>query len=187
MAGWEVVLEEVVRERHPALVGYACLFTTNRHAAEDLVQDALVRTFSRPRDLTDRHTAEGYVREVIRTTFLDGLRRRRTWTSRAHLFVQPEAAHDAPDRSAVAAVDVQSALNALPARERACVVLRFFDDLPVGDIAQALGISTGSVKRYLSDGTAKLRVSLDVTVRLDEPGSSTVAVHPVTRTGRSQS
>ncbi|MFS0702773.1 SigE family RNA polymerase sigma factor [Cellulomonas sp. 179-A 4D5 NHS] len=187
MADWQAVLEEVVRERHPALVGYACLFTTNRPAAEDLVQDALVRTFSRPRALTDRHTAEGFVREVIRTTFLDQLRRKRTWTSRAHLFVQPEAADDTPDRSAAAAVDVQSALNALPARERACVVLRYFDDLPVADIAQALGISAGSVKRYLSDGTAKLRLSLDVTVRLDEPGTTSVAVHPVSRAGRSQS
>ncbi|MGW6128820.1 sigma-70 family RNA polymerase sigma factor [Cellulomonas sp. NPDC055163] len=129
----------------------------------------------------------GFVREVIRTTFLDQLRRKRAWTSRAHLFVQPEAAADVPDRSAAAAVDVQIALNALPPRERACVVLRYFDDLPVAEIAHALGISHGSVKRYLSDGSAKLRLSLDVTVRLDEPGTASVAVHPVTRTERSQS
>lgn len=186
MADWRALLEEVVRERHHALVGYACLFTTNRHAAEDLVQESLVRTFSRPRALTDRHTAEGYVREVIRTTFLDGIRKRRTWMSRAHLFVQPEAAADTPDLSAAAAVDVQAALNDLPARERACVVLRFFDDLAVADIAQALGISQGSVKRYLFDGTAKLRVSLGTTAAVDDSGPRTVTVHPVTGTGRSQ-
>lgn len=186
MADWEAVLEEVVLRRHPALVGYACLFTTNRRDAEDLVQDALLRTFSRPRALTDPYTAEGFVREVIRTTFLDQARKRRSWTARAHLLVQPEAAADSPERAAVAAVDVQSALNALPARERACVVLRFFDDLPVADIAQALGISAGSVKRYLSDGTAKLHTSLGTTTPpVDEPGSRSVAVRPVLGNGRS--
>jgi RNA polymerase sigma-70 factor (ECF subfamily) len=177
------VLEEVVRERHPALVGYACLFTTNRRDAEDLVQDALVRTFARRRTLTDRYTAEGYVREVIRTTFLDQARKRRTWTSKAHLFVLPTAALDTPDSTASATVDVQAALNQLPARERACVVLRYFDDLPVSDIAHALGISSGSVKRYLSDGTAKLRTSLGTTVPLDTVSTS-VTVHP--QPGRSE-
>ncbi|WP_309058317.1 sigma factor-like helix-turn-helix DNA-binding protein, partial [Streptomyces sp.] len=44
----------------------------------------------------------------------------------------------------------------LPRRERACVVLRYYDDLPLADIAEALGVSVGAVKRYLSTGTRRL-------------------------------
>jgi DNA-directed RNA polymerase specialized sigma24 family protein len=50
----------------------------------------------------------------------------------------------------------------LSPRERACIVLRHFDDLPVSEIARALNLAEGSVKRYLSDATAKLRTTLAV-------------------------
>ncbi len=51
----------------------------------------------------------------------------------------------------------------LPPRERACVVLRYLEDMPVASVAAELGIAVGSVKRYLSDGIARLRtLNLDV-------------------------
>ncbi len=56
--------------------------------------------------------------------------------------------------------DVATALADLPPRVRACVVLRFFDDLTVPDIAGQLGLATGSVKRYLSDGMRALELRL---------------------------
>ena len=57
-------------------------------------------------------------------------------------------------------MDVRAALGTLRPRERACIVLRFFEDLPVAAIAAELGVGTGAVQRYLSDGSAKLRVTL---------------------------
>ena len=159
MAQWQDVLEEVIRERRSALVGYACLFAPDRRDAEDLVQEALVRTFSRARAMTDVRSAEGYVRQAIRTSFIDGVRKQQTWRGRAHLFAL-DGSSRGPEQAVTAGVDVRSALNALAGRERACVVLRFFDDMTVPEIAAELGISDGSVKRYLSDGTAKLRISL---------------------------
>lgn len=61
MAQWQDVLDDVVRTRRADLVGHACLFST-RSEAEDLVQEALVRTFARRRSCPDAHAAEAYVR-----------------------------------------------------------------------------------------------------------------------------
>ncbi|WP_298455265.1 sigma-70 family RNA polymerase sigma factor [uncultured Cellulomonas sp.] len=159
MTQWREVLDEMIRERRSALVGYACLFVVDRREAEDLVHEAVVRTLSRTRSVTDVHAAEGYVRAAIRTTFLDGVRRQRTWRERLHLLADPTSA-PAAEHAATAAVDVRSALAALSPRERACVALRYVDDLPVADVAAELGIGAGAVKRYLSDGTRKLREAL---------------------------
>lgn len=153
---WDQVLDEVMRTRRHALVGYASLFTLDRVAAEDLVQEALVRTFARPRSLPDAVSAEAYVRSAIRSSFLDGTRRRRTWAGREHLFAVPARA-PLPDETVAASVDVAAALALLPARERACAVLRFADDRTVAEIADELGLSEGSVKRYLHDATVTLR------------------------------
>ncbi|WP_426593565.1 sigma-70 family RNA polymerase sigma factor [Cellulomonas sp. McL0617] len=158
MAHWRGVLDEMVRERRSALVAYACLFVVDRRDAEDLVHDALVKTFARPRAVTEIHAAEGYVRQAIRTVFLDQTRRRRTWQGKAHLFDDGQV--PGAENAATASVDVGAALALLSPRERACIVLRHFDDLPVAEIAAALHLSEGAVKRYLSDATAKLRTTL---------------------------
>lgn len=183
MPGWQDVLEAVVRDRRSALVGYAALFTGNRRDAEDLVHDAVVRTFARPRSLTDVHTAEAYVRQAVRTSFLDGARRHRTWRSRAHLFVV-DADSPSPEHATTAVIDVRAALGDLAPRERAVAVLRYFDDLPLAEIAHELGLSPGAVKRYLFDATTKLRAALGPdALPEDDPASTTPwTIH---RTGRS--
>ena len=173
MAPWEQVLDDVVRTRRSALVGYACLFASPAEA-EDLVQEALVRTFARRRSFPDPLAAEGYVRAAVRTAFLDRARRRKAWTSRAHLFLAPDAR--SPEAAATAGVDVGAALAALSPRERACVVLRYFDDLPAADIAAELGLSEGAVRRYLADGVAKLRDRLGDGVTWPEGNTPTVEV-----------
>lgn len=175
MAHWREVLDELIRERRSALIGYACLFVADRRDAEDLVHEAVVRTFSRPRTISDVNAAEGYVRQAIRTVFLDQIRKQRTWQHKAHLFGDDSPAPGA-EQAASAAIDVRSALGLLSPRERACVALRYFDDLTVADIAARLGIGKGAVKRYLSDGTRKLRAVLDVAVPPDDavPGWITI-------------
>jgi len=84
MAQWEQALDELVRTRGTALVGYAYLLCGDRREAEDLVQDALVRTFARGR-LTEAAALEGYVRRTLLNTYLDGFRRRRRWAAVRHL------------------------------------------------------------------------------------------------------
>jgi len=164
---WHQVLEEVLRERRSALVGYAALFTLDRRDAEDLTHDAIVRTFAKPRALTDVHTAEGYVRSVIRSMFLDSARRSASWRRRVHLLADTGDA-PSPENATAAVLDVRAALAGLAPRERAVAVLRYLDDLTVPEIARELDLSTGAVKRYLFDATAKLRAVLGPDALPDE-------------------
>jgi RNA polymerase sigma-70 factor (ECF subfamily) len=177
---WKQVLAEVVRERRSALVGYAVLLTLNWVDAEDVVQEAFVRTFARRRSFPDARAAEAYVRQAVRTVFLDGVRRRKAWGRRAHLFVTDGGARS-PEDAVAARIDVRQALGLLAPRERACILLRFFDDMGIAETATELGLSTGAVKRYLADGAAKLREALgeSVTWRDEELYEAPVAITTV--------
>lgn len=162
---WEHDMETLVRERRSGLVGYAYLLTGELHAAQDLVQEALVRTFSRRRTGANVEQLEAYVRRAVLNTYLNTHRSRIRWSAIMHLAV--EAPHSAADRSpdtiAVDRADVHAALNRLAPRERACVILRHFEDLTVPEIASRLDVSEGAVKRYLSDARRNLAPMLGVT------------------------
>lgn len=155
MAAWEQTLDELVRTRGSALVGYAYLLCGDRREAEDLVQDALVKTFSRGRGGLETHSLEGYVRRAVLTTYVDGFRRRRRWATVRHLLA-PDDVGPGHEPGVADRMDVAAALAHLSPRERACVVLRFYEDLTVPGIADALSLSQGSVKRYLSDGVRRM-------------------------------
>jgi len=158
-AAWEDVVERLVAERGDALTRYALFMCGNRDDAADLVQEALVKTFGRLRNGFTIVSAESYVRRAILTTYLDAGRRSSRWRKIAHLEAAPElgAEHDG---EIAARIDVHAQLMTLTVRERACVVLRYYDDLKVDDIATELKLSSGAVKRYLSDGLAKLKITL---------------------------
>jgi RNA polymerase sigma factor (sigma-70 family) len=67
---------------------------------------------------------------------------------------------DSPAEATDARLDLHGELQKLTPRERACLVLRYYDDLKVDDIAETLGLSSGAVKRYLSDGLARMAAAL---------------------------
>lgn len=159
MAQWRDTMEQLVRDRERALLSYAYLVCGDAVQAQDLVQDALVRTFSRERPGLTSLKAEGYVRRAIASAYIDGYRRQQRWQRVQHLF---RADAVVPDRfgQVEAGSDVAAALATLPPRVRACVVLRFFDDLTVPQIGRQLGIAAGTVKRYLSDGLGQLELAL---------------------------
>ena len=159
MTAWEQVLDELVRARGRALVRYATLLTGDEREGEDLVQDALVRCFSQGRPIRDPGAAESYVRQAILTIFLDAYRRRARWTAVRHLLARDDDTADHGPAS-TARLDVQTALLTLRPRLRACVVLRFYDDLTVPEIARRLALSDGTVKRYLFDAIGQLEALL---------------------------
>lgn len=155
MSTQDDVVERLITDRGRALTGYAYLLCGNVDDAEDLVQDALVKTFSRRRAGLELESAEAYVRRAILTVYLDGWRRRGRWAVRRHLAAAPTST-EGPERDAGTRVDVVTALRVLPPQQRACVVLRFYEDLTVPEIAQQLAVSDGAVKRYLSMGVHRL-------------------------------
>ena len=159
MAEWEGSLEHLVRERGTALLRYGYLLCGREPEAEDLVQDALVRTFVRGSKTVDVATAEAYVRRAMLNGYIDGFRRRQRWAGIRHLIAAEEVGVGPEDLSSDA-MQIEAALAALSSRQRACVVLRFYEDLTIRSIAEQLGLSEGTVKRYLSDGLSRLAGAL---------------------------
>jgi len=154
---WRVLLRELVELRYDDLVAYAHTLSGSRADAEDLVSEALLATFSRPRSLNNVHVAEAYVRRAIASKFIDskrkGTREARAFQSVGQGLVDKMPAADA----GMADVDaLGSALAQLSPRERTCVVMRYLDQLTVAETALALKLAEGSVKRYVSDGLTKL-------------------------------
>lgn len=149
---WES-FEFWVRSRQHRLVRSAFLLTGDVHHAEDLVQDALVKVAQRwPR--LQGENVDAYIRRVIFHDYVSWWRRRR-----ARPMAQPPEPTLAPDHSG--GVDqrqtVLRALDQLTAKQRAVVVLRFFDDLSENQTADALGIGVGTVKSQTSAALARLR------------------------------
>jgi RNA polymerase sigma-70 factor (ECF subfamily) len=158
-AGWEAVLATLVAERGDALARYAYVLCGDPDDAADLVQAGLVATFGRLRNGFAVERAEAYVRKAIASAYIDRGRRASRWRATAHLHVAVDRV-DAPDVGTDRRLDLKAQLDGLSPRERACVVLRYYGDQKVDDIASELGISSGAVKRYLSDGLAKLAAAL---------------------------
>lgn len=166
---WEGVVERLVAERGDALTRYAYFVSGSSDDAADLVQDALVKTFGRLRNGFSVDSAEAYVRRTILNASIDRGRRTSLWRKIAHLEVEPEVL-DSPADATDARLDLHHELRRLTPRERACLVLRYYDDLKVDDIATTLGLSPGAVKRYLSDGLAKMAKRLASPTSPERPG-----------------
>ncbi|MFD2026886.1 sigma-70 family RNA polymerase sigma factor [Promicromonospora aerolata] len=193
--GWHEDLETLVARRGGVLVGYAYTLCGDIRQAEDLVQEALVKYCSRlvrpegrrdratpgmravPLDGPERRTdrwvdgravefAEAYVRRTVLNLYLDGWRRKKKWA-----VIEPRVATDDrvrfPDSGVTARADVVQALARLSPRQRACVVLRYFEDMTIEQVAETLGNAPGTVKRHLHDA---LRVLRDV---LEPAGTAT--------------
>lgn len=150
---------DFVHRWSPALLRVAFLLTSDHGLAEDLLQTALMKTSRRWRHLPDRDHAYSYVRRVLVTTHTSWYRRRRVREVLVDQWPDVTDAKSGDGPSGVA--EAFHALNALPPRMRAVIVLRFYEDLSEADTAAALGCSLGTVKSQSSRGLARLRDLLD--------------------------
>lgn len=157
--GGHDTLAVLARDRGADLTAYATLLTGDRATGQDLVQDAIVKVFGRMRAGFTPDVAEAYVRRTILTLYVDGFRRRRTRAAYAHLVADPDRrpSHDAASADTL---DLRAALSTLGPQERAVVVLRFYEDLTVPEIADRMGLAPGTVKRYLSNALGRLEERL---------------------------
>ena len=147
--------DDFVVMRSPRLLRTAYLLTHDWALAEDLVQTALARAWEA------WHRIEGdpepYVRRIIVNSYASWWRRR--WTGELPTGVLPERAHPADAHGGVDERDrLWRALRQLPRRQRAVLVLRYFEDMSEVEIADALGCSLGTVKSQASRALAKLRL-----------------------------
>jgi RNA polymerase sigma factor (sigma-70 family) len=173
---WDEHLEALMTQRYHQLVGRARLLGASAELAEDVVQASLISAFSRSRGFKSLGEAEAYVKRVIAHEYIDSVVRKRK--GEAKLEAMGNAAPVAvvgTDNAIENKIDISAALATLPPRERACLVLRYVDDLTTEQTAQTLGLSAGAVKRYVHDGLARLNGSLGST--FGEPAPVTVAVY----------
>ena len=159
--------EQFVVARRDALLRTAYLLTGDHHDAEDLVQSALIKVVPKWARINDR--PEPYVRQVLARESVNRWRRRR-WREVTTDAVPESMHHDSTDRIALL-----EDLRKLSPRQRAVLVLRYFDDLTEADTAAALGISVGTVKSHARGALARLRNEL--------PGEQSAA--PAVMPGRS--
>ena len=142
---------EFVLARQAALLRTAYLLTGHAQDAEDLVQTTLVKIVPQWRRIAD--DPEAYVRRVLVNENVSRWRRRR-WREHATDVLPEGLSHD-PDRAELLAV--REALRTLAPRQRAVLVLRYYEELTEAETADVLGVSVGTVKSQTSRALATLR------------------------------
>ncbi|MEA2460610.1 MAG: hypothetical protein QOH90_787 [Actinomycetota bacterium] len=139
-------------------VRLAYLLTGDREVAEDLAQDAFVRVAGRLAHLRDPKGFDQYLRTTIVNLSNSYFRHRRV--ERAYLArernISPPATDD-PGRAVVEREELWRRLDGLSRRQRAAIVLRFYEDLSEAEVAETLGCAPGTVKSLVSRGLEKLR------------------------------
>ena len=149
-------------EHAASLVRLVRLFVDDRNAAEDLVQEAFIRLARNVHRISEPHKAAAYLRSIVLNLARD--HNRRGLVSLRH-HVPADDVQSTFEDEVVLRDDqrqVIDALRELPLRQRDCVVLRYYFELGVPDIAETLGISANSVKTHLKRGLAALGRTLGV-------------------------
>jgi len=152
----EVGFAGFVRENTPALLRTAYLLTGNAQQAEELVQDTLVRLYPKWDKVEAADVPLAYVRRSLSNAYINQMRR---GSSREMVFEDvPERTDPYDALSQLADRDqIWAGLNLLSQRQRAALVLRFFEDLSDEQTAAALGCRVGTVRSLISRGLAVLR------------------------------
>ncbi|WP_183095556.1 SigE family RNA polymerase sigma factor [Nocardioides stalactiti] len=147
---------ELVHACWASLYRTAYLMLGDRAEAEDLVQTALAKTYANWRRVRSIDAAPGYARTTLVNTAASWFRKK-GWRNERPTEVLPETGHEPDPSERRAVID---ALATLPPRQRAVVVLRYYEDLSVAQVAHALGIAEGTVKSQTSEALTKLRALL---------------------------
>jgi RNA polymerase sigma-70 factor (sigma-E family) len=157
-AGDVAAFAEYAEARATTLFRTAFLMVGDHQLAQDLLQEALVKTLMAWPRLRDRNDLEAYTRRIIVTTSISW-RRRRSFHERPVEALPERSGADLAD-TVVTHDAIVSALRTVPPRQRAAIVLRYYQDLTERQTAEAMGCSVGAVKSQVSEGLRKLRETL---------------------------
>lgn len=159
--------DDVYAALWPRLVRTAYAVSRDRGVAEDAVQTAFAKAFRSWRRISRLEAPEAYLRRMVVNEVLNDHRRAR----RRHEVASaepPERVAPGDTDGAFAHDEVWHALSTLPPRQRAVLVLRYYEDLSEQQIADALGCRPGTVKSQASAALASLRTRLDLPRRAGE-------------------
>jgi RNA polymerase sigma-70 factor (sigma-E family) len=157
----DVTYEEFVDSRLAALARYAVILTGDRETAQDLVQETMVRVQLQWRKVSRADLPERYVKRMMANLYVDW--QRGPWWRRVRLRGVPDETVPVPGDIADGTADrdlLWGVLAGLPRQQRAALVLRYYEDLPDAEIAEALGCSVGTARGYISRALSTLRTRL---------------------------
>lgn len=157
----EDAYREFVSGRRRALLRTAFLLTGDWHSAEDLVQEVLAKLYVAWRRVQRVDEIDAYVRRMLVNAYIDSMRR--PWRREHAVETLPEGAGSgdpADGNDPAARGRLLAALAGVPSRQRAVLVLRYWEDQSLDQVAEALGCSTGTVKSQSSRGLERLRAVL---------------------------
>jgi RNA polymerase sigma-70 factor (sigma-E family) len=140
-----ISFDEFVATRAPALLRFAYLLCGDRHLAEDMLQEVLARGYRRWDRIAPSGPPEAYLRRAILREYLSWRRRRASTESVVAVVPDRVGAGHLEDELAVRD-EMWTLLAALPRTQRAVLVLRYYLDLPDGDIADLLGCAVPTVR-----------------------------------------
>jgi RNA polymerase sigma-70 factor (sigma-E family) len=149
---------EFVGARWTSLYRLAYLLTASRAGAEDLLQTTLEKAYVKWGRIGRMDFPEAYVRRMLANTLVSG--RRRAWIGELPTQDLPERSGDFSDIPVLDRAVLWPLVCALPTRQRAVIVLRYYEDLSEAEIAHALGCAPGTVKSQASAAVAALRRAL---------------------------
>ena len=152
-------LADLYEREAPGAVRLAYLLTGDRTVAEDITQDAFVRVSGRLAHLREGAAFDAYLRRAVVNLAKNHFRRRAV--ERAYLErTRPEAATAGHEQPLVERAATMAALARLPQRQRAAIVLRFYEDLSEETIAQILRCRNGTVRSLVTRGVQALRADI---------------------------
>ncbi len=163
--GADALVAEMFSREGSSLVRLARFFCDDRNAAEDLVQEAFIRLHRSAGSIRDIDRVPAYLRSIVINLARDH-NRRGLMSLRHRNSSEPAVEPPGPDDRAIADEEssaVLAALRSLSDRQRACLVLHYYEELSIAEVADTLHISANSVKTHCKRGLVALEA------RLEEP------------------
>ena len=145
----------------------AYLLCRDWHAADDLVAITLTRLYRSWTRAKQANNLDAYMKAMLTNAFLD--EGRRPWRRETATEAPPDRAAASPYPAVVDRAELAALLTALPKRQRAVVVLRFYCDMSVAEVAELLGVSEGTVKSQAARGLEILRTAAPSIVQGEKP------------------
>ncbi|MCL1587701.1 MAG: SigE family RNA polymerase sigma factor [Actinomycetia bacterium] len=158
----DTLVAQMFDQQGVSLVRMARLFTDDRNAAEDLVQEAFIRLHKSTHRIASNDKAASYLRSIVINLARDH-NRRGLMSLRHQEAVPTGSTPDAPEDLLILdeeQADILNRVRALSPRQRDCIFLRFYLEMPDSEIADTLGISRNSVKTHFRRGLASLRSTI---------------------------
>ncbi len=159
----EVLVAELFDRHYDRLCDLAYLIIRDAHLAEEIVMEALIKTYTGWGRIRDTARADVYLKRSVVNLCRSKIRRKiteRRVNELSHHEDRRRVKEWTPDIHE-SARELWGAVKGLPMRQRACIVLRYVEDLPEGEIAEIMGCSASTVRSQLTRARAKLAVALE--------------------------